>query len=251
MQSGFFSFIRALRGQEPPTRVVIHPTQVFDECLPDIEDYAPGCPNGIYALSSDEVVFGTSGATFDIMGLRSRYDPDSDRMLTVIGVPGRLPIGLLLLLLDLNLPSRGGTLARLLTGRGTSGARYFGDGPGQRMHPLLVEAKTIAEVVARQVDEEADVANIRGYSCLFCDMADSFLDLRFSGFLAVCNATAELLMSPLRQSAKVKSHAYLNYLVDHLIKRLAQAVPCQVDGGALLVPSFRAIAIVETDASTF
>ena len=58
-----------------------------------------------------------------MMGIRSRYDRAADRMLTVIGVPGRLPIGLLLLLLDLTLRSRDSTLSRLLTGRGTNDLR--------------------------------------------------------------------------------------------------------------------------------
>ena len=250
MQNGFFSFIRGLRGPEPPAPVVVHPTQVFDECLPDIEDYWPRCPTGMYALDSDELAFGSKAAPPDLMGLRSRYDQTSDRMLNVIGVPGRLPIGLLLLLLDLTLRSRDSTLARLLTGRGTNGAMYFGDRLGQRMHPLLAEAQATAEVIRAQLHEEAGVANVRAYSCLFCDMADSFLDVRFGGYMAVCGATVELLKSPLRQSAKEASHAYLHHLVDHLTLRL-QAIPGLLADGMVIAPSFRAIAIVETDASAF
>ena len=249
MQNGFFNFIRALRGPEPPAPVVVHPTQVFDECLPDIEDYWPRCPTGMYALDSDELAFGSKAAPPDMMGLRSRYDRASDCMLTVIGVPGRLPIGLLLLLLDLTLRSRDSTLARLLTGRGTRGAMYFGDRLGQRLHPLLAEAQGIAEVIRGQLDREANVANVRAYSHLFCDMADSFSDVRLGGGM-VSDATAELLDSPLRLSAKEASHAYLHHLVDHLANRL-QAIPGLLADGMVVAPSFRAIAIVETDASAF
>ena len=81
-------------------------------------------------------------------------------------------------------------------------------------------------------------------------MADSFLDVRFGGCLGVCDATAELLKSPLRQSAKEASHAYLHHLVDHLTQRL-QGIPGLLSEGTLIAPSFRAIAIVETDASAF
>jgi hypothetical protein len=252
MRSGLFGFIKSkVWRPEPPLPIPVPPTQVFDECLPGIEDYALGCRAGIYALSSDDLVFGAKPTRPDLMGLRSRYDRESDRLVTVIGVPGRLPIGLLFLLHDLNFRSRDSTLARLLIARGTNGARYFGDGLGQRMHPLLHEARDVAEVVAEQARGEADVMNIRAYAYLFCDMADSFRDVRFSGCMAVCDATAELLESPLRHSAKEASHAYLHHLVEHLTKRLEQAVPGQFAERMLIVPSFRAIAIVETDASAF
>lgn len=252
MQSGLLGFIKSrVWRPEPPLPIPVPPTQVFDECLPGIEDYAPGCRTGIYALGLEDLVFASKPAAPDLMGLRARYDRESDLMVTVIGVPARLPIGLLLLLLDLHLRSRDSTLARLLTGRGTNVARYFGDGLGQRMHPVLHEARDIAEVVAEQIREEAGVRNVRAYAALFCDMADSFLDFRFGGCLGVCDATAELLKSPLRQSAKEASHAYLHHLVEHLTQRLMKAALGQFDRGMLVVPSFRAIAIVETDASAF